>query len=170
MMSANRSEIKVGRTRGALVVKVVGGGTIANSLSLRQFLATAFDSGVRSTIFDLSECDYVDSTFMGVLVWAARLAARYPGGAGRIVGAHAQVRDTLQAMRLELVLDISEAPAEGHPRLRSLPTVEGVPQPGLIYEAHQELARITPENRRRFARLLEILEAELDRQENSSQS
>lgn len=170
MMSASVSEIKVGRTRRALVVKVLGGGTIANSSSVRQFLVTAFDCGVKNTIFDLSECEYLDSTFMGVLVWAARLAARCPGGSASIVGAHAQVGDTLKAMKLELVLDIREEPAQEHPRLRNLPVVEGPPKSELIYEAHQELARISPENRKRFARLLEILEAELVQEEGNRQS
>jgi len=170
MMSGDKPEIKVGRTKQGLVIKVLGGGTVASSSSVRQFLATAFDRGVKKTIFDLSECDYVDSTFMGVLVWAARLAASCPEGSAKVVGARAQVRDTLHAMKLELVLDISEEPPGEHLRLRDLPRVKGPPEPGFIYEAHRELARISPENRKRFARLLEILEAEIGRQENNSES
>ena len=166
MMSGNKSEIKVGRTKQALVVKVLGGGTSANSSSIRQFLATSFDRGVKKTIFDLSECDYVDSTFMGVLVWAARC----PEGSAKVVGAHAQVRDTLHAMKLELVLDISEEPPEERLGLHNLPDLKGPPEADLIYEAHQELARVSPENRKLFARLLEVLEAELGQQKNHGES
>ena len=143
-----------------MVVKVIGGGTMATSLSVKCFLLTAFDANLDRVVFDLTECSYLDSTFMGVLVWAARLAATRASGWAKLVGVHDRVRSTLGAMNLEQVMDISEEPMTEELHLRALPIIEGPPEVRHIYEAHEALASLCPANRERFARLLEILEAE----------
>ncbi len=66
------SELLIGHTREGVVIRLVGRGTIDESLALRtaaeRFLAV---SGV---ILDATHCDYMDSTFLGCLVGIKKLA------------------------------------------------------------------------------------------------
>jgi len=64
------SEFLIGRVSNGLVVRLVGRGTMQESLAFRAAVERSLDGAV--VVFDATRCDYVDSTFLGCLIWAKK--------------------------------------------------------------------------------------------------
>jgi anti-anti-sigma factor len=60
------SELVIGRIRDGVAIRVVGRGTMQESIALRKAVEP-FLSG-RRIVFDATQCEYLDSTFLGCLV------------------------------------------------------------------------------------------------------
>jgi anti-anti-sigma regulatory factor len=65
-----QSEFLIGRVPGGLVVRIVGHGTMQESLAFRAAVERSLDADL--VVFDATCCDYVDSTFLGCLIWAKK--------------------------------------------------------------------------------------------------
>jgi anti-anti-sigma regulatory factor len=61
------SEFLIGRFSEGLIVRIVGRGTIQESLAFRATVEPGLDAS--AIVFDATQCEYVDSTFLGFLVW-----------------------------------------------------------------------------------------------------
>jgi anti-anti-sigma regulatory factor len=65
-----RSELFVGNTSDGLVIRLVGRGTMQESLAFRAAAESAAQSNADGGVifFDATQCDYLDSTFLGGLI------------------------------------------------------------------------------------------------------
>lgn len=70
------TEFLIGRGADGLVVKIVGRGTMQESLAFRATVEPGLDAG--DVIFDATYCKYLDSTFLGCLVWAQKACKQSP--------------------------------------------------------------------------------------------
>jgi anti-anti-sigma factor len=61
-----QTELLVGRTHGGTVVRVVGRGTMLESPAFRKLVEANLPYG--PVYFDASQCEYLDSTFLGCLI------------------------------------------------------------------------------------------------------
>jgi anti-anti-sigma regulatory factor len=69
------SELLVGNTADGLVIRLVGRGTMQESLAFR---AAADSNGAGDVIFDAMQCDYLDSTFLGCLIGIKKACEQTP--------------------------------------------------------------------------------------------
>ena len=59
--------VTIYRTETGCVVRLVGRGTMRESPTVRDFVCGTIENGAE-IVFDLSSCEYLDSTFLGCLV------------------------------------------------------------------------------------------------------
>jgi anti-anti-sigma regulatory factor len=60
------SQVLVGRIANGLVIRVVGRGTMQESYAFRAAAEANIEHGV--IVFDATQCEYLDSTFLGCLI------------------------------------------------------------------------------------------------------
>jgi anti-anti-sigma regulatory factor len=70
------AELLVGRVSTGLVIRIVGRGTMQESLAFRAVAESNKDNGV--IIFDAMQCNYLDSTFLGCLVGIKKACEQTP--------------------------------------------------------------------------------------------
>jgi anti-anti-sigma regulatory factor len=70
------SEFLIGRFSKGLIVRIVGHGTMQESLAFRATVEHSPATAV--VVFDAFQCDYVDSTFLGCLIWMKKACEKSP--------------------------------------------------------------------------------------------
>jgi anti-sigma B factor antagonist len=71
-MAVAEGTVKVHRQGPTLIVQVVGWGRMQQSLPLRRFFETCMKEGATGVRVDLRHCTYLDSTFLGTLLFLRR--------------------------------------------------------------------------------------------------
>ena len=71
-----QSELLIGSTDEGAVVRVVGRGTMQESLAFQAAVKACFQSSARLVVFDATECEYLDSTFLGCLIGLQKASER----------------------------------------------------------------------------------------------
>jgi anti-anti-sigma regulatory factor len=160
-MSAKPSSgvFRIARQGDAVYVRVVGLGTMTNSVTFKEFADRMLQEGFRRFIVDLAECRGVDSTFMGLL-----LGLSQAGGKGAksdtltIVNAGAHCKKQMESIGLHRLLKIEDAPHDlpKGVELCELPEAETSPvaRLKLIVKAHQDLIAIDKKNEEKFGAFL----------------
>lgn len=86
--------------------------TLNEAQELKDNLARRIDEGYRKIIIDLSACDFVDSTFLGVLVGTLKKLTKLDGDL-KIVGFRPAVKSMFELTRLfrifETYTDLQDA-------------------------------------------------------------
>lgn len=166
-MGAAPGHLEIARAEGAVYVRVVGAGSFAVALPLRETGEELIAEGHRKFLIDLRACESVDSTFMGTL---AGLAASVGMGAGaeggwiQAVNANPHVLRLMHELGLAKILrvrtDAVEVPALPGTRLEAR---LGGPAKRLetAADAHRRLLPLDPANEKRFAGVLQLLDKEL---------
>ena len=81
---AERSVFKIARTANGSLIRIVGRGTMQESPSFRDFVAGCLDRG-EPVVVDLSDCDYLDSTFLGCFIGLHKRSRRTAAATLRIL-------------------------------------------------------------------------------------
>jgi anti-anti-sigma factor len=146
-----------------MFVRVIGQGSAANCSFFRDLADSLLERGYNRFVVDLSQCEWIDSTFMGALVGLT--LAMQPGvepATIQIVNAQGTVIRALDHLGLRSILNIVKLPVR--PPIgtfeRIAPRVlEADERVKMIRKAHEHLCAVTEENRSRFAPFLEALAA-----------
>lgn len=150
------------------LVRVVGRGNFGNSMALKRFAAQLHAQGKPgSLIVDLSACDSMDSTFMGVLagICITQMQSR---AKAIVLNANDHCRRLLKNLGLTHLVDMRAgqiAQAErAEASLAPARPVEAsrLEQICLTLQAHKELVRLDEQNEIRFQAVIEYLEKSLD--------
>lgn len=93
-------EIKEERL-GDILVEIVDfdRATIGEANLLRENVVNAIDEGFIKIVIDISSCEYIDSTFLGVLVTALKRVSK-DGGDVRLVGFKPAVHAMFELTRM----------------------------------------------------------------------
>lgn len=81
--------------------------TLQEAESFKQLLFNAMEKGERKIVVDFSQCDFVDSTFLGALVVGLKRMTQ-AGGDIRLVGFRPAVRSMMELTRMHKVFDCYE--------------------------------------------------------------
>jgi anti-anti-sigma factor len=82
--------------------------TLQEADSFKQLLFNAIEKGERKIVVDFSQCDFVDSTFLGALVVSLKRMTQV-GGDIRLVGFRPAVRSMMELTRMHKVFDCYES-------------------------------------------------------------
>lgn len=155
----------------AALVVVSGKGDFHLAPAFRQALQAARLSGCRLVAVDMASCRSLDSTFMGAIASAA-IAARKPGQpALHFLNLSDPSLRLLRGLGVDRLMSIV-APSDLPPALAdfsalsaALAPVETDTPPGdlsaILYDTHETLARLSPENREKFRDVLAFLAKDL---------
>ena len=91
---------------GDVIVEIVNveRASVAEANELKERLNEAMDDGYKKIIIDLSECDFVDSSFLGVLVNSLKKVVKLEGDL-KLVGFRPAVRSMFELTRLFRVFE-----------------------------------------------------------------
>lgn len=78
--------------------------TLQEAETLRKMIYRKIDGGYKKVVVDLSACEYIDSTFLGVLVNALKKVAKMEGDL-KLVGFKPAVRSMFELTRLFRVFE-----------------------------------------------------------------
>lgn len=126
-------------------------------------------AGERCLVVDLGACTGMDSTFMGTLAGLAARLSVVDGGAVQIADVGDKNRRSLEDLGLDFLLEIDPPAAQwrgkvDEVRLSLKPPKTGstqVHQARHVLEAHQVLSQASESNAKKFATVVNLLEAEL---------
>jgi|GEM_PF-397505 len=107
------------------------------------------DSRVSSLRFDLSACDYMDSTFLGLLVYFSKAARSLGLGAPVVHRANAQCKSLFRTMGMVTMLQFSDEACPSPLRGEELVGNEAM-SAGFLLDVHKELSLLSAENEERF--------------------
>ncbi len=93
-------------TLGDIIVEVVNltRATLKEAEEFKQTLAQDIDMGARKIVVDLTECEFIDSTFLGALVVSLKKITSL-GGDLRLVGFQPAVHSMFELTRMYRVFE-----------------------------------------------------------------
>ncbi len=135
-------------------------------LKARVFNRLDAKPAVEDVIIDLSSCEYMDSTFMGLIVGFNKRFMRFSERPIRLAGLSETCMKLLKTIGIVRLVTIEdEVPAFPEPLERL--SAESKAGAGLVLRAHEELMELSEENERRFSALRDVLKgaAEAEKQD-----
>ena len=122
------------------------------------------EPAVEAVYLDLSSCEYMDSTFLGLIVGTQKRFGRLPGAGGKMI-VLLRVNDACQGLLRTIgvlgMVELSEAEVPFPADLQRL-SGEARSTARFLLDAHEELSRISEDNKRRFAALTSVLRSAVD--------
>ena len=91
---------------GDVIVEIINveRASVSEANELKGRLSNAIDEGFKNIIVDLTECDFVDSSFLGVLVNSLKKVVKLEGDL-KLVGFRPAVRSMFELTRLFRVFE-----------------------------------------------------------------
>lgn len=164
------TRVLIGRIPDGFLVQVTGKGTMEYCADLFQQVAAAIDDGtVHTVFFDLSKTQYLDSSFIGVIVSIQKKLKKNLPDTGEVIllDPSERVVEILSTMGLLELLPIRKDNEYKNVdygeeiRKRLDKTYEHIK---ILLESHQNLMEVNSDNRRKFSLVEEMLKKELERQ------
>jgi len=174
--------ISVGCTDNRVYVRIVGRGTFQNSQALRRFALHEIDQGLQQFVVDLSHCQGMDSTFLGVLAGIGLRLRNQPGPAAiHIVNISPRSLDLLHTLglnRLFILSSIAPPPlSEADYHLLPDTDLTQLAHPvdkdetaELMIEAHDNLVRADECNAPKFRELIRFLREAIERRRRNQET
>jgi anti-anti-sigma regulatory factor len=160
---------------GTIFAKATGHATALVCPPLKAAIFERLDAepSVDQVYFDLSSCEYMDSTFLGLIVGTQKRFARLSeSGAPKkitLLGVNEACQGLLRTIGVLGMVELSDA---SPPFPSSLPRIssEGRASARFLLDAHDELTSLSEENRKRFSTLTTVLRSAVDAEEGKGRS
>ena len=149
-------------------IKAVGHVTASVSTDLRELLVQRLNRDPLPVLLaaDLSSCQYMDSTFMGLLVGFHK---RYKSLTGKPLTILRPTDECIKLLQgLGILRLLSHVSGEEPPSPEQwLSMANGrSPKTEILLRAHRNLSELSPENEKQFSSLEEVLRRDLDKQQS----
>lgn len=172
-MGVTPAKIYVADLGERAVIRITGRANCLSSVPFKRVTNSLIERGRRVFTLDLSDCQLMDSTFLGVLVGLNRTLRQYePDGGVSLYRPTEQVRVLLDNLG---ILELFST-AESLDQAEATEPVEADEAPDKTeftrssLEAHRTLIDANPENEAKFKEVTRFLEEELKRQEAAGSS
>lgn len=162
--SSNPNALWAGRTIDGYLVRIEGQGTLRDSSALREFAEQALESqGEETLVVDLSQCEYLDSTFLGCLVWLHKRYGMNSPARFSIAASQAAVQRLLGPNHLDRLLNsVESSPGfQGEAVLLNASNLSANELGGHVMECHRHLADLDGPRKEAFAKVADHLAREL---------
>jgi anti-anti-sigma factor len=155
--------LRVGTDARGAFVAAFGSIRAALCYPLRETLLARLEetADIPAVFVDLSRCEYMDSTFIGLLVAMDRRLRKGSGGRVHVIRPSTPCRELLRQMGLQELLLVEEAAVELPASMEEVEKPSGRPATEFVLRAHEALMETSEEARRKFALLREELERKL---------
>ncbi len=173
MSDATQRSVLIGHDGGTLIIKPLRPCSAALADTVRAFLRGNPDTATTNVYFDLSQTDYMDSTFAGLLVSLAGQRSGANNVAVHLARPCEDILNALKNMHLVGLFDVCDGvpstPSEWQPLDDSPSDAERLCD--LIVESHKSLVDADERNQPTFGPVIETFEAERNRRrENNPRS
>lgn len=143
----------------ALYVRVVGLATMYNVGAARDLINREVSQGKKRVIFDLAECEGMDSTVLGVIAGVALDEGEHAVDLINVSEENMQLIEGLGLTEIVHVVACQVSPPEG----KLTPIYDRTEEAGrleLVLSAHNELVKLSDENEAVFGDLIKQIEKE----------
>ncbi len=158
------SVLEVGRTSEGFVVRVGGRGSMHESPGLKAFVAEALGTTPTADFtVDLSECDYLDSTFLGCLVGLHSKFNARGGHRVQIAGSDDKLGELFGPTGLQRILPRSDGGSDAVSEWLAVPAAE-LDRNELgqhLIECHRRLAEVGGPQADAFRAIADQIEHEI---------
>ncbi len=161
---SNPNALWAGRTVNGYLVRVEGWGTLRESPALRAFAEQGLElQGEETLVVDLSRCEYLDSTFMGCLVWLHKRYGMKTPPRFSIAASPTTIQRLLGPNHLDKLLNsVEQSPSfEGEAVLLNASELNANDLGRHVMECHRLLADLDGPRKEAFARVADHLAREL---------
>jgi anti-anti-sigma regulatory factor len=156
-------------------VRVEGKGSFLNSGSFKEFAREMVDRGFRDFVIDLSNCQSMDSTFMGTMAGVALRLKEIGHGHLHVVHCGERSRELLTGLGLDQIFSI-HANGSAAPDCAALKREAAAASAGPnkletkkeMLDAHEALCEAAPQNLSRFKDVLDYLKQDLHHEKASN--
>lgn len=165
--------LKFGRIDGRYVVRIDGRGTMQSSPALQAFAREALRGEPEASLtVDLSDCEYLDSTFLGCLVALHHEFGQEEPPRFEVAAPPAIRAQLLERTRLDRVLHVVEAAPAAPPEWLTIPnrTLERQDFARHLIDCHRQLAELGGPDATAFRRVVDQLARELEERPSSPDS
>jgi anti-anti-sigma factor len=161
--------LKVGSDERGLFISARGEIRATLCYPLREvLLGQRLEDSVPPAVYvDLSECRYLDSTFIGLLVAVDKKLHRGSGGRLHVLSPSPESRDILSQIGLMDFFLVEDGGPAAPAGMRELAPSGEKPGAEFVLKAHEALMETSEEARKKFGLLKEVLEKKLRRQDPS---
>jgi len=152
-----------------LFIKAEGHITAAVSVDLRELILGRLGQTPVPPILaaDLSSCEYMDSTFMGLLVGFHKRYKALTGRGLSILRPTQECIKLLSSLGILKLMTVVTSPQPPSPKTwKGLRASRG-PSPEILLKAHQNLSELSPENAKMFSTLQSVLEQQVEKKDPS---
>jgi anti-anti-sigma regulatory factor len=158
----------VAANSGVALVRIIGRGTFMCSQSLRDFGSQSISSGIKKLIIDLSECDGMDSTFMGVL---AMLAQQDRSVGVEICNADDYKKKLLAGLGIKRLFCFAHTDTDDitWQTLLEAKADDPLARGRVMLEAHETLIDADPENVPKFKDVVDFLRLDIQEQSEATE-
>lgn len=168
----NRDSLTAAHIDQTAVIRVEGRGSFRISPPMKQFIHRVIESkSANRILIDMSDCNGMDSTFMGVLAGLSHYVKDKPGVALKLINLSAKNQKLLATLGVDRIVEYSLSTTGDENGLLANPGADLQPlEPGFAdkleaaktaLEAHETLVDINPENFAKFESVLELLQADV---------
>lgn len=150
-----------------LFIRAEGHITAAVSTDLRDLILARLTKAPAPPLLgaDLSACDYMDSTFMGLLVGFHKRYKSLTGRALTILRPSTECVKLLTGLGILGLMTVVEGPLPPSPTTWTSLRASRSPNPEVLLTAHRNLSELSAENEKKFSTLQSVLEKQLDKKE-----
>ena len=163
--STPQTRYRIARSASMVYVRVEGLGNMKSAPVLHALLGEVRGEGARSAYVDLSGCQGMDSTFMGLLVGQAQ-AFGEAGGRLAVVKPNDLCLRLLRQLGVDEVVTVvpdAEVPSAEYVDIAGDSPVDIKARTDLVRQAHLHLASLNDENRAKFSAFLRALDDDLSK-------
>ncbi len=152
-----------------LFVRAQGHITAAVSTDLRDLVLNRLSHPPVPPLLavDLAACDYMDSTFMGLLVGFHKKYKQLTGRALTIIRPSPECLKLLTGLGILKLMTVASGPDTVPPEAWKPIHPRKGPAAEVLLKAHQDLSELSPDNDRKFSALRSVLEQQVEKPEDS---
>jgi anti-anti-sigma factor len=159
------AQILVARVGTMAQVRVIGRASMNCSRGFRDFAFNALDSGVARLLVDLSACEAMDSTFMGILAQIG-VRSKQKKAQFEVVNANETRKKQLKVIGVHRVVTFTHTgDLGGDWSSLSRAKVSELEHAKLVYTAHEILIEIDPKNIPEFQDVVDFLRQDIEDRE-----
>ena len=144
--------------RNTLYLRAQGHITASLCADLRTLVFSRLETTPRieSMYVDLSACDYMDSTFMGLLVGFNKRLVKAAGKKLAIVKPSVTALELLEGLGITTLVDVVDDTVDFPPEMKNILKTQDT-GPDLLLRTHENLMELSEENRKKFSILHSLL-------------
>jgi anti-sigma B factor antagonist len=161
-MTEELSGIQAGEENGVVIVRVAGKGTHLNSHFMKKYLNYCLEQKRRDFELDLSQCTYMDSTFLGTLAgFGSKIKERgFPPM--KLANATDRVRGMIEGLGIGILFEMvqKEIPSAELENLQGGKVSTDIKSREML-EAHENLVKVSHENEAKFRDVISLLREEV---------
>jgi len=150
-----------------LFVRATGHITAAVSTDLRELVIERLSRDPAPPVLavDLSACDYMDSTFMGLLVGFHKRYKQLTGRALTVQSPTPECLKLLTGLGILSLMSVVTEPSSASPEQWKTIFPRKSPAAEILLNAHKDLSDLSPENEKKFSSLRSVLEQQVKNKE-----